>query len=136
MDESNNDFVLKEDSVLSELLHANMWWLEELGTALLILVVGLVLIKIIMRFVSRLTEKSPLDLIVTGYLHTCVRTLLYVLLLIIVLGTLGVSVVSLVAVLSAAFAAVALALKDSLSNLASGIFLFADRCLCRRRSQY
>ena len=127
MDESNNDFVLKEDSVLSELLHANMWWLKELGTALLILVVGLVLIKIIMRFVSRLTEKSPLDLIVTGYLHTCVRTLLYVLLLIIVLGTLGVSVVSLVAVLSAAFAAVALALKDSLSNLASGILIIANK---------
>ncbi len=127
MDGSNNDFVLKEESVLSELLHANMWWLKELGTALLILVVGLVLIKIIMRFVNRLTEKSPLDSIVTGYLHTCVRTLLYVLLLIIVLGTLGVSVVSLVAVLSAAFAAVALALKDSLSNLASGILIIANK---------
>ena len=65
MDGSNNDFVLKEESVLSELLHANMWWLKELGTALLILVVGLVLIKIIMRFVNRLTEKSPLDSSVT-----------------------------------------------------------------------
>lgn len=116
-----------EENILINFLYRNMWWIKELGTALLILAVGWVLIKIIMRFVSKLTAKSPLDSIVTGYLHTCVRTLLYVLLLIIVLGTLGVSVVSLVAVLSAAFAAVALALKDSLSNLASGILIIANK---------
>lgn len=116
-----------EYETFKNLLEANMWWIKELGAALLILVVGWMLIKIIMRFVVKLTAKSPLDSIVTGYLHTCVRTLLYVLLLIIVLGTLGVSVVSLVAVLSAAFAAVALALKDSLSNLASGILIIANK---------
>ncbi len=111
----------------NDLLAANMWWIKEIGAALLISAVGWVLIKIIMRFVVRLTAKSPLDSIITGYLHTCVRTLLYILLLIIVLGTLGVSVVSLVAVLSAAFAAVALALKDSLSNLASGMLIIANK---------
>jgi len=115
------------DNQLLDLLYRNMWWIKEIAAALLILGVGWLLIKVIMRFVGRLTAKSPLDSIVVGYLHTCLRTLLYILLLIIVLGTLGVSVVSLVAVISAAFAAVALALKDSLSNLASGLLIIANK---------
>ena len=95
--------------------------------AFLILCVGWVLIKVVMRFAAKLMAKSTLDSIVVGYFSTCLRTLLYILLLIVVLGTMGVSVVSLVAVLSAAFAAVALALKDSLSNLASGLLIIANK---------
>lgn len=115
------------DNPLLQMLGNNMWWLEELLAALLILCVGWALIKVIMHFAAKLMAKSTLDSIVVGYLGTCLKTLLYILLLIVVLGTMGVSVVSLVAVLSAAFAAVALALKDSLSNLASGLLIIANK---------
>jgi small conductance mechanosensitive channel len=115
------------ENPLLQLLGANIWWLKELLAAFLILCVGWVLIKVVMRFAAKLMAKSTLDSIVVGYFSTCLRTLLYILLLIVVLGTMGVSVVSLVAVLSAAFAAVALALKDSLSNLASGLLIIANK---------
>lgn len=105
----------------------NYGWLDNFMAAVLIFILGLIGIKLILNFVRRATAKSRLEPIVANYLVICIKALLYVLLLIIVLSKLGVSVVSLVAVLSAAFAAVALALQDSLSNLAAGILIIVNK---------
>jgi small conductance mechanosensitive channel len=96
-------------------------------SAAVILIVGLIAIKLVLSVVNRLGSNSRLEPIVVGYIKTCVKVVLYVILGIVVLSRLGVSVVSLVAVLSAAAAAVALALQNSLSNLAAGILIIVNK---------
>lgn len=94
--------------------------------ALVILLVGLMLVKIIMRIVTAALNKSGINPSVRLFLKSLVKVMLYFVLIIIVAGNLGINTNSLIAVLGAAGLAVSLALKDSLSNLASGILLLVS----------
>ncbi len=109
--------------------------IQKMGTnvlsASLILIVGLIAVKLALKFVDRLFARSPLEPIIVGYIRTCAKVAMYILLIIIVLSKLGVSVVSLIAVMSAACAAIALALQDSLSNLAAGILIIVNKPFSR-----
>lgn len=100
---------------------------EKVVTACVILLVGMVAYEIIMMVVSKTVRRTRLEKTVANYLINCVKALLMVTLAVIFLSALGVSVVSLVALLSAAAAAVALALQDSLSNLAAGILIIVNK---------
>lgn len=100
---------------------------EKILTASLILLVGLIAYELIIMFVSKTVKRTRLDKIVANYLIVCVKALLLITLAVIILSALGVSVVSLVALLSAAAAAVALALQNSLSNLAAGILIIVNK---------
>ncbi len=105
--------------------------LETMGTNILssalILIIGMIAIKIVLGFVDRVFAKSRLEPIILGYIRTCVKVALYILLATIVLSNMGVSIVSMIAVMSAACAAIALALQDSLSNLAAGILIIINK---------
>lgn len=100
---------------------------EKIVTASLILLVGLIAYELIVMFVSKTVKRTRLDKIVANYLIVCVKAMLLITLAVIILSALGVSVVSLVALLSAAAAAVALALQNSLSNLAAGILIIVNK---------
>lgn len=100
---------------------------EKIVTAAVIFIVGLVAYELIVMFVSKFVRRTRLDSIVANYLVVCVKALLMITLVVIILSALGVSVVSLVALLSAAAAAVALALQNSLSNLAAGILIIVNK---------
>ena len=84
-----------------------------------------------MKFVDGIFSRSRLEPIIIGYIRTCAKVALYILLTTIVLSNMGVSVVSLIAVMSAACAAIALALQDSLSNLAAGILIIVNKPFAR-----
>lgn len=100
---------------------------EKIVTAALILLVGMIAYELIVMFVSKFVKRTRLEKIVADYLIVCVKALLLITLAVIILSALGVSVVSLVALLSAAAAAVALALQNSLSNLAAGILIIVNK---------
>lgn len=100
---------------------------EKIVTAALIFIVGLIAYEIVVMLISKFINRTRLDKIVANYLIICVKALLMITLVVIVLSALGVSVVSLVALLSAAAAAVALALQNSLSNLAAGILIIVNK---------
>lgn len=105
--------------------------LEKMGTNIissaLILIIGMIAIKLALKFVDGIFSKSRMDPIIIGYVRTCVKVALYILLATIVLSNMGVSIVSMIAVMSAACAAIALALQDSLSNLAAGILIIINK---------
>ena len=109
--------------------------LEKMGTnilsSMLILIIGLIAIKLALKFVDGIFSRSRLEPIIVGYIRTCAKVALYVLLATIVLSNMGVSIVSLIAVMSAACAAIALALQDSLSNLAAGILIIVNKPFSR-----
>ena len=99
-------------------------WAARIGSAALILVVGLWFAF----FLSKLARKKALehpriDATLGAFLSMMIRYALIILVLIIVLQQFGVQTTSLVAVLGASALAVGLALQGTLTNVASGIMI-------------
>lgn len=95
--------------------------------ALVILLIGLFVMRLAVRFVKRTMQKSHVDGIIHNYLVICIKTLIWVILIISILTILGVPTTSLIAIISAAGVAIALALQDSLSNLAGGLLIIINK---------
>lgn len=96
-------------------------------SALLILIIGNWVVKAIANGVANVMGKKGLDKAVVDFVHTFVRYLLFIIVLIAALGRLGVQTASVVAVIGAAGLAVGLALQGSLSNFAAGVLIVAFR---------
>ena len=99
---------------------------QAVGTAL-ILIVGLILIKVILSFTKKALKKTTLDESMHKFIANVVKIALGIILIVVILGYLNVPTTPLITVLGAAGAAIALALKDSLGNIAGGILLLANK---------
>lgn len=91
--------------------------------ALVVFVLGYVAVLIISKVVQQTMLRTKLDISLQKFFIKTIKIVGFVLILICALSTAGISTTGLIAGFSAAGAAVALALKDSLSNLAGGIVL-------------
>lgn len=87
----------------------------------LLVLVGYVVIRMLMRVVDRLLERSKAMADIRVYISTGVKALLWFLLALMVAGSLNIDVTSVIAMLSVAGLAVSLALQNTLSNLAGGL---------------
>jgi small conductance mechanosensitive channel len=95
--------------------------------ALVILVVGRWVAKLITRFVGRVATRANVDPILVKFLGSLTYAVLLTLVVISALGQLGVNTTSFVAVIGAAGLAIALAFQGTLGNLASGVMLIFFR---------
>lgn len=102
--------------------------------ALVILIVGIVVSRIVSGTINRLMEARHIDATVADFLSALVRYGIIAFTLIAALGRVGVQTASVIAVLGAAGLAVGLALQGSLSNLAAGVLLVTFRPL--RSAEY
>ena len=102
------------------------WGLKLLG-ALLIFLVGMWLAKRLSAGLQRVLARAHVDSTLSGFLHNVSYAAMMVLVLVTALTSIGVPPTSMLAVLGAAGLAVGLALKDSLSNIASGVMLIMLR---------
>lgn len=100
--------------------------------AVVVFAVGMVLIKLALKITQKALEKTRLDKSVHKFVMTATRYTLYIILAVVILTSLKVPTAPLVTVLGACGAAVALALKDSLGNIASGIIILANKPFIRR----
>ena len=100
---------------------------ENVLSALVLLLVCLAVTRLVMGLAGRLLGRSSMDARVRGYVLKGVKTLLYVLTVLIVAGSLGVDVTSLIAVVSIFGLAVSLAVQDVLSNVAGGMVLLFSK---------
>lgn len=91
--------------------------------AVVLAAAGYGLIRLLANLAGKVMRRSKLDTSLQGFLLRMIKIVAYVVLAITVLSALGISTTGLIAGFSAAAAAVALALKDSLSNVAAGIIL-------------
>ncbi|WP_417612467.1 mechanosensitive ion channel family protein [Owenweeksia hongkongensis] len=91
--------------------------------AILVLIIGLWLIKKIVKTVSRTMEKRHVDASLRPFLSSIIKALLTIMLVITVASMVGVEMTSFVAVLGAAGLAVGLALQGSLANFAGGVLI-------------
>lgn len=92
-------------------------------TAAIILLVGLQLIKYLMRYLRNSFEKHRVDQSARSFILPLVRVGSYVLLALIVVSTLGVETTSVLALLTSAGVAIGLALQGSLANIAGGVLI-------------
>ena len=97
--------------------------LERLVSALLILLIGYWVSKVIRKITMAYIEKSNHDEIVLNFFHTIIKVVFTIIIILTALSTLGVDMTSLVAMFTAAAAAIALAVKETLSELIDGIMI-------------
>ena len=95
--------------------------------AAVVFVVGLVVIRYLLRFVSKILARSRIELTFHGFIKSIVKILLILVLVIICVSLMGLDTAPLIAALGAVGLAVSLAIKDSLSNFASGISLLSTK---------
>ena len=96
---------------------------QTLLNAVILLLICLVVIKILMRVVDRMLERSKVEKTMHTFIRSCVKYLLLFIAILLVAGALGVNVTSLIALLGIFGLAVSLAVQGVLSNLAGGIMV-------------
>ena len=99
----------------------------QVAKAIIILVIGLIVIKIIIGILGKALKRGKLDPVLHSFIKSFTRLALIIILIITVLGSMNVPMTPLVTALGAAGVAIALALKDSLGNFAGGILILINR---------
>lgn len=102
-------------------------WLLRIGLALLIAGLGMWLARLLSRALDRGMGRFGVEQILRDFLRNLAYAIGLIVVFVAALDALGVPTTSLLAVLGAAGLAIGLALKDSLSNIASGVMLIVLR---------
>ncbi len=108
------------------LAEATLWEPRVIG-AVVILVTFFILAKIIKRIITSAAERLEFDENITSLLARTSNITLIIFGLVTVLGTLGINVSALVAGLGLTGFALGFALKDTISNLLSGVLILLYR---------
>ena len=98
-------------------------YLPKLALAIITLLIGLWLIKYLVRFINRIMAAKDVDESLRPFFKTLVTVLLRVMLFISVMGMIGIEMTSFIALLGAAGIAIGMALSGSLQHFAGGVLL-------------
>lgn len=118
---------LREFIAQTDWLQVGTTWGLRVTGALAVLLFGLWLARRLLTLIDRAFVRIGFDAILSNFLHNLAYGALWVVVLVAALDQLGVPTTSLLALVGAAGLAIGLALKDSLSNIASGVMLIALR---------
>ena len=94
--------------------------------AIVMLVVGMLVIRIVMKLVSKGLQKSKLEKAAHTLIKSVIRIGLYLMLLLIVASSMGIDVTGVVALASVLTLAVSLALQNALTNVVGGFTLLSN----------
>lgn len=97
--------------------------LDTILPVIIILVVGILAIRLLMKIVNTALEKTKLDKVAHKLIKSLLRTVLYVLLGLIVASRLGIDVTGIVALASVLTLAISLSVQNALTNVISGFTL-------------
>lgn len=103
--------------------------LPSLCFALIVLAVGVLAVKLLLRLIGRGLRRSRLEPTASSFLQSLVSVVLYVLVAVIVLSILNVPMASIIAVIGTMGLAIGLALQNSLSNVAGGFLILFSKPL-------
>jgi small conductance mechanosensitive channel len=102
-------------------------WAIRIAVAILILVVGWILTKLIVKLLTRYLIRRKVDEILVRFIASVTNVVLLLIVVIAAIGSLGINTTSMVALVGAAAIAVGVALQDSLKNFAAGVMLIVFR---------
>ncbi len=103
--------------------------LPSLGFAAAVFLGGMLITKLVLKFVGRALRKSRIEPTAASFLHSLLTVIMYVLVMIIVLSVLNVPMTSIITVIGTMGLAIGLALQDSLSNVAGGFLILFSKPL-------
>ena len=113
---------------MSQIVHNYLgYYSVKVLAAIIILILGYFVVKLIRDFICKLMEKSKAEATLVHFTGNFVFALGMVFVILAVLSKLGVETTSFIAVIGAAGLAIGLALQGSLSNFAAGIILIIFR---------
>jgi small-conductance mechanosensitive channel len=113
-----------QDEVLAIVAHE---WVWRALVAIVIAVAGVWLARWVARLLDRLMTRTHVEEILRSFLRNVAYAVVVIVVLVVALDFAGVPTTSLLAVIGAAGLGIGLALKDSLSNIASGVMLIVLR---------
>ena len=102
-------------------------WAMNLGSAIVILIIGFFIAKRLANMVDRVLSKKKFDESLKRFLVSMVNTVLRILIVISAMGQMGVEMTSFVALIGAAGLAVAMAFSGTLGNFAGGVMILIFR---------
>ena len=97
--------------------------LDKVVHVLLLILVGVVVIRVVLKLLDRVLARSKSLKSLSHYIHSVAKIYMAFILVLMVAEDMGIHTTSLVAMLSVAGLAVSLALQNTLSNVAGGIML-------------
>ena len=120
---------MMDTTAISDLLATSLgtMTLEKLLTTLVTLLVCLIGIRIVGKLMTRIMDKLSWDPRVEKYVVSGVKTVLYILTVLIVADSFGIPVTSLIALVSVFGLAISLAVQDVLSNIAGGLVILFSK---------
>ncbi len=122
-----NEQVIEVQKYSGKLINFFIEYGPKLIGALLVLIIGLWIVKMITKGTGRMMEKRKIDPSLVPFLKSLVSTLLKALVIISVMGMVGIQMTSFIAILGAAGLAVGLALSGTLQNFAGGVVILIFR---------
>lgn len=91
--------------------------------AILMVVIGKFIIKFVLKVCDRFFERTGTEISVRKFLHSFIKAILYIILILAVCAQVGIETTSFIAVMGSAGLAIGLSLQGSLSNFAGGILI-------------
>jgi small conductance mechanosensitive channel len=98
-------------------------YLPKLALAIITLIFGLYLIRILLKFLGKVMTARKIDESLKPFFTTLISVILRILLLISVMGMIGIEMTSFIAMLGAVGIAIGMALSGSLQHFAGGVLL-------------
>ena len=114
-------------NIVQTLFEESTLWIPRVGAAVIVFVVFFVFAKIIKRIITNTVERRNFDRNLTSLFARTSRITLIIFGIVTALGTLGVNVSALVTGIGLTGFAIGFALKDTISNLLSGVLILVYR---------
>ena len=111
------------NAIITWLTMAATYFAANILPAILITVIGILLIHIVMKLITKLLEKSKLEKVAHNLIKTVIKVVLYGLLALMVADKIGIDVTGVVALASVLTLAVSLSVQNALTNLIGGFTL-------------
>ena len=92
-----------------------------------ILVVGIIVIKIVLRLVKKLFSRTKIEKMAQQFVITILKFVLYLALILVLLSQIGIEISGILTACSAVILAVGMALQNSISNVANGIIIISNK---------
>lgn len=119
--------MINMEDLLGMLIEQLSLWSPRVGGAILVLLVFYIMGRILLRLIDKNISRINLDIHLMMLIRRAIRITLMIIGLITAFGTLGIDISALVAGLGLTGFALGFALKDTISNLLSGVLILLYR---------
>ena len=111
------------EKVLTNLVSESIWVGLKIVLALAIYMAGRWLIRRLIKLISTAFEKRKVDPSLQIFLHNLIKTISYIILILLIIQVMGINTTSIVALLASAGLAIGMALSGTLQNFAGGVMI-------------